>query len=158
MAFTKVNPKIVDFGDGEIGAVIDTLPIKSGQTYKTGQLMILSAGEVAAAADDDIPTHIALTDVDTAVTAGTLVDFARLKVGMHLEMYCTSTGTDTAVGRSNVGVAYDYEVTSNVGTVEIGATADGVFKVVKLACDYEPERNALTDAPGKCIVEVMKVG
>jgi len=102
-------------------------------------------------ASTEIPTHMFRTTRDTAEN-DTNVEVDRLAKGVQIEMYCTG-----AVGIANVGLLYDLDVsTANTHIVDLAASDDDVFKVLRLAATYEPERNATADDPGKCIVEIMK--
>lgn len=151
MAFVAVNPRVVNFGRGRVALVRDTLPIADTQTWKQGEFGIFKSSELYVAVADEIPTHIFREDRDTAEN-DTDVEVDRLAVGVQLEMYCSG-----AVGVANLFKTYDLNVSSNVHTIDLTAEVDDVFKIVRLAADYEPERNATADDPGKCIAEIMKV-
>ena len=152
MSFTAVNPKVVSFGRNRVGLERDTLPIAASQTWKVGEFGIFSGGTLSVCASTEIPTHIFRTTRDTKVD-DTNLEVDRLAKGVQLEMYCTG-----AVGIANVGLTYDLDVsTAHTHIVDLAASDDDVFKVVRLAATYEPERNATADDPGKCIVEIMKM-
>jgi len=151
MAFVAVNPKVINFGASRVAMEKDTLPIANTQTWKQGEFGIFKSSELYVAGDNEIPTHIFREDRDTAENS-TDVEVDRIEVGMQLEMYCSA-----AVGIANLFKTYDLDETSNIHTVNLSAESDDVFKIVRLAADYEPERNVTADNPGKCIVEIMKV-
>ena len=150
-SFVAINPKVVFFGKTRVALERDTLPIANAQTWKTGEFGIFTGGELSVAASTEIPTHIFRFDRDTAENS-TNVEVDRLSIGVRLEMYCSA-----AVGIANLRLIYDLAVSANIHTVDLSATSDKIFRVVKLAATYEPERNATADNPGKCIVEIMKV-
>jgi len=151
MSFTAVNPKVVNFGGNRVGLEQDTLPIADSQTWKVGEFGIFSGGELTVAGSGAIPTHI-FRNTRTVAENSTEVTVDRLEVGTQLEMYCSA-----AVGVANLAISYDLVVAANKHAVNLSATADAEFKVVRLAADYEPERNATADNPGKCIVEIQKL-
>ena len=146
-----INPKVVNFGGARVAMERDTLPIADGQTWKQGEFGIFKSSELNVAVADEIPTHIFREDRDTAENS-TNVEVDRIVVGMQMEMY-----TSAAVGVAHLFLRYDLNVAGNVHTVDLGTSGDQVFRVVRLSADYEPERNATSDNPGKCTVEIMKV-
>jgi len=151
MSFTAINPKVVNFGRGRVALERDTLPIAASQTWKRGEFAIFSSSTLNVCTTGDIPTHVFRTTRDTK-DDDTNVEVDRLAKGVQIEMYCTG-----AVGIANVGLLYDLDVsTANTHIVDLSNSATDVFKVVRLAATYEPERNATADDPGKCIVEIMK--
>ena len=153
MAFNAVNPKVVNYGEGRIGLERDRLAIAASQTWKQGEFGIFTpGGTLSVCSAGDIPTHIFREDRSIAEDS-TVVEVDRIETGIQLEMYCTA-----AVGVANIGVTYDLQLSgSNTHIVDLSATNDDVFRVTDIAAVYEPERNATSDNPGKCIVEIMKV-
>jgi predicted RecA/RadA family phage recombinase len=146
-----VNPKIINFGSDRVGLEIDKLPIAAAQTWKKGAMLIFKSSALNTAGNGEIPTHIAVDD-QTAPATSTIVEAYRLEVGVQLEVSCSA-----AVGIANVGVAYDMVLSGVYATLNLSATADACWKVVRLAADYEPSLNATADNPGKCIIEVAKL-
>ena len=157
--FTAVNPIIV--GTKHIPELRKNLPVAASQTWKKGTPVIITSGEVTICTDGDIPCGQAADDITTAQTQGTDVGVILWNVGTRLEMYVYSGDTPTAAAASQLGVAYDLRIlnstTTAVGTIDVNATTDKVFRVIDLAYLYEPERNNAADTPGKVLVEVMKV-
>lgn len=153
MAFSAVNPRVVNFGEGRIGLERDTLAIAASQTWKQGEFGIFTPGStLSVCSAGDIPTHIFREDRDI-IDDNTNPEVDRIEVGIQLEMYCSG-----AVGVANLMQTYDLTLSgSNTHIVNLSAADDDVFMIVDLAATYEPERNATADDPGKCIVAIMKI-
>ena len=155
--FTAQNPKLLDTKPELVNVTV-----AAAQTWSRGSLVIITAGAATLCADGDIPTHIAASDI-AAPDTSTLVPLYRLKVGSRLECYTASnTSTAAAVGVANVGNAYDWALitgsaASAIFHLNLGSNSDKCALVIDLAANYEPERNATADSPGKCIVEVLRV-
>ena len=152
--FTAVNPKYI--APDSLPAPITKIRAAGSQTWKKGEFGYLSSGLVAAVATTTGGSAVYcqfLEDQDTSTTANDLVWVRVLQAGDRFEIYVTSNGTDNAIAAANIGTGYDAYTASNVCYLDVNATTGAQFEVEKLAADYEPERNASTDTPGKCIVK-----
>lgn len=155
-----VNPIIV--GPLNKQPELTLVPVASSQTYVKGAPFYFSSGQATIVADGKIPNGQFATDVSTAVAANTYVPVYMWNVGTRLEIYVTTTGSASAITYANLGICYDLEVigtdVSLIAYIDLSDTTDKTFRVLDIASNYEPLTNAAADSPGKCIVEVMKVG
>lgn len=154
---TAVNPRIIDMSTAELVDVGSA----ASMTGRKGVPIVLAAGLATVCSDGDIPWGCLAEDVTTAKTTGTATKCYRWRVGTRLEMYVASGGASSAIGTANKGLDYDLQIIGSgataIGYVDIGATTDKIFRVIDIAAEYEPIKNATADDPGKCIVEVMAV-
>jgi hypothetical protein len=151
--FTAVNPKVVSTASPQ-GLPLRALLAEDAKTWKKGEIGTLSSGTVtpvSGTTGGDAPYCIFAEDQDTATSTST-VWVRLLQPEARLEMYVTTDGTDAAIGVANIGTKYACYTTSNVTYLDVNVTSGADFEVEKLAADYEPERNATADTPGKCIV------
>lgn len=156
MSITAVNPRIIDGTAEEV-----TAPVAASQTWSKGCPVILTAGALTQCAAGDIPSGLASEDI-AAPAETSMQKFWRFNIGTRMEIYVYNAASASAIAASNLGIAYDLQMigiagVTSVGVLDLGATTDKCFLVKDLAANYEPERNAAADSPGKCIVEVVKL-
>ena len=116
------------------------------QTWKQGQVGYYSSG-LATFCDDDATNvkFMFLEDQDTSTTASELVWVGIITSDMIFEGF----ELDGTVARSNIGVPYALDLTSNVITVDIGDTGNDAVTIVDLGWIYEPSRNTSADVKAR---------
>ena len=144
----KQNPK---FAKGE---AIDIIRVPSAAaTWKAGQFLKVAAGlATPCVSDDQIIKYIALSDQDSAPTAGTLVKVGVLKAGTILEI----NELDGTLSTANVNENYAIDVTSNIVTVDVGDTTNTAVKIVQLASDYNSEKYDSSDVQARCRIQILQ--
>ena len=154
---TAVNPKVLDLNT----VALRKCKAATSLQGRKGMPVKMSSGQIAACSDDEVPWGLLAEDVEDAATANDAVDVYQLFPGSMLEIYVCSSGSATAITTANIGLAYDLEMIGSapneIGYLDLGATSDKLFLVVDVASEYEPERNAAADSPGKAIVRVQVV-
>jgi len=151
--FTAVNPKVISTPSPQ-GLPLRQLLAEDSKTWKKGELGYFTSGTVAPVSSTTGSSEAKLIfaeDQDVSTSAST-VWVRLLQPETRLEIYVANSTSDAAIGVANLGDAYEVIGTSNVTYLDVGATTTPNFEVEKLAADYEPERNATADTPGKCIV------
>ena len=151
--FSAVNPKVVSTPSPQ-GLPLRYMLAEDSKTWKKGELGYITSGTVSPVATTTGSGEpcLVFAEDQTTSTSSTSVWVRLLQPETRLEIYVTNNGTDAAVGVANLNVAYEVYGLSNVTYLDVGATTAPDFVVEKLAADYEPERNATADTPGKCIV------
>lgn len=147
--FTATNPIILSSG-----CALREMLAANSVTWKKGELGYLTSGTVTpvsgATGGKSVYCQFA-EDQDTA-TSSSNVWVRVLKPETILEVYVTATnGTAAAIGVANMGVKYGIYSASNVCTLDTAQTA-GDFEVIALSANYDAERNATANTPGKCKV------
>jgi len=151
--FTAVNPKYI--APESLPAPVRKLDATDSKTWKKGEFCTLASGKVGPLSGTTGGTAVYgqfLEDQDTA-TSSSQVWVRVLQDGDRFELYVVSDGADAAIGVANIGTKYAIYQASNKCYLDTNVTSNAEFEVEKLAADYEPERNATADTPGKCIVK-----
>lgn len=131
MGFVPLNP---------CAERITWLPEAATQTFKQGDLVIISSGKVAVMTDDDDIFGIALRDA-----TGTTDTQLPIYVPGVDEKFIAEASTTTA--QTNVGVAYALVVTSGSMAVNPGSTTTAAFYIDQL----DKRDGATTGAGGRVI-------
>ena len=152
---TAVNPKVRYTPSGALPMV--QLKAAASQTWKQGEFGYLSSGQVTPAVTGAIPYCIFAEAQATSTSANDLVWVYLLEVGTELEIFVTNNGTDALETALTVGGLYDLYVASNKHYIDVNASTDDTFLVLKLASEYEEAMHDATDTPGKVLVRLMKV-
>ena len=128
------------------------------QTWKAGQWANNSASGlvVVCATDDDEATgggikYVLLEDQDTS-TSSSDVWVGDITSGMVFEI----NELDGAVTNSSIGDSFAINVTSNIVTFDVSDTTDEAVVLMRIAADYEPEKNASGDTLALCHVRVRQ--
>jgi hypothetical protein len=150
-----VNPKVRWTPSGALPKVQLKAPVS--QTWKAGEFGVLSSGEIIPAVTGSIPYCIFAETQSTATTASELVWVYLLEVGTQLEIFVTNNGTDAVETDLTIGGLYDLYVASNKHYIDVNASTDDTFRVLKYASEYEEAMHDATDSPGKVLVSVEKV-
>lgn len=116
------------------------LPEAATQTFKQGDLVIISSGKVAVMTDDDDIFGVAMRDA-----TGTTDTSLPIYVPGADEKFIAEASTTTA--QTNVGVAYALVVTSGSMAVNPGSTTTAAFYIDSL----DPRDGATTGAGGRVI-------
>lgn len=154
---TAVNPKIVS-APGYTSLPLEKIAAGTSKTWKQGEFLTLSSGLAQAAATGDIPRYIAAEDQSTATSAGDTVWAYRLEEGMILEMYVVDTTAAAAETAAVIGTSYDLYVASNKHYVEVNASTDKVFRILKHGSDYNSAQFTSTQTPGVVQVVLQNIG
>ena len=150
-----VNPKLLNDKFTTV-----KLLAENSKTWIKGQPCILTSGTVTPlTGTGSVAVYGVFAEDQTSSTSTTSVWVHKLEAGALLEVYVQTNGTTSTVGVANIGTGYGLEMGAGsggtlaaVGYLDLG-TANGQFFVQRLSVDYEPERNAAADDPGKCIVK-----
>lgn len=134
------------------------------QTWKKGQFGYASSGTITpvdGSTGGSSAIYVFAEDQLTSTSSDDVWVY-KLEKGVKLQMYVTSTATDTAIGIANLDVGYDVYTKSNVTYLDVGATTGAKFKVEKICNSTDttspmPERLAFDEqltstAPGLCQV------
>lgn len=125
---------------GPIADRITVLPEAATQTFKQGDLVIISGGKVAVMTDDDDIFGVAMQDA-----SGTADTDVPVYVIHASDKFIAEASTTTA--QTNVGVAYALVVTSGSMAVNPGSTTTAAFYIDSL----DPRDGATTGAGGRVI-------
>ena len=123
---------------------METKKVPSGAvTWKAGQFLTINAGLAEAAADDAVNLkYYALTDQDSAPTAGDLVLVGVLTPDQIFEL---NEDAATAVTTANVGIPYGIDVASNIVTIDKSDTTNDCMIITELAFNYNPFKYTAAD-------------
>lgn len=125
---------------GPVADRISVLPEAATQTFKTGDLVIISSGKIAVATDDDDVFGVALHDASGTTNTDTFV-----YVIHPGDKFIAEASDTTAV--TNQGVAYALVMTSGSMAVNPGSTSTAAFYIDSL----DPRDGATTGAGGRVI-------
>ena len=121
-------------------------------TWTAGQWLFAASGLATACASDATAVqYVALEDQAVAPSSGDMVEVGLIEAGQTYELF-ELNGTLAA---ANVGENYGLDVTSNIVTLDVAETSAAAVKIVRLAADYEPERNDSADVSARCEVRVL---
>ena len=115
---------------------ITVLPEAATQSFKTGDLVIISSGKVAVATDDENVFGVAMNDA-----SGTTDTDVSVYVIYPGDKFIAESGAATAV--ANQGVAYDINMTSGSMSVTTGTAESAVFYIDCL----DPRDGAVAASP-----------
>ena len=101
---------------------ITVLPEAASQTFKSGDLVIISSGKVAVASSDDDVFGVAMQDA-----SGTTNTPTNVYVIYPGDKFIAESGAATAI--ANQGVAYDLDMTSGSMSVTTGTAASAAFYI-----------------------------
>lgn len=154
-SLTAVNPKICDFPSARGNDLVARLA-EDSKTWVVGELGFYTSGTATPVSTTLGSTNAAFQFCDTqsTTTSTSTVNVRELNIGDRLEMYVVNDGNSATIGAGEINSTYGVYGASNVTYLDL-KEGTGPFRVKKIASNYEPERNAVTDSPGKCIVEYV---
>ena len=121
-------------------------------TWKAGQWLYAASGLATACASDATAVqYVALSDQNTNPSSGALEEVGLITADQTWEIF----ELDGTLAAANVGESYGIDVTANILTVDEAETTAKSVKIVRLASDYEPERNVAADVKARCEVRVL---
>lgn len=148
-ALTSKNP-VIRTGAREMRRI--QVP-SAAVTWEAGQFLKSVSGHATACATNDVTAkYYALSDQASAPSAGDLIDVGVLEASQTFEI----NELDGTLSDANVGQEYELDVTSNVCTLDVAATTNKFFRIVRLASDYEPEKNTSADTKARCEVSILQ--
>jgi len=153
----KRNPWIVEMGAGRITKVP-----AAATTFKSGQFLTVSSGLATAYASDGTSIrYYSLTDQDTTLTAGDMVDVVAIADDTIFEGFVTTENgghdIDSAITSANNGNAYGITVGTNYTTVNLSMTTASTSpaSIVDYAPNYSPMTDTTSTSPGKCQFKIV---
>lgn len=146
-AIALQNPKLVK-GRMEVVEVPS-----AADTWKAGEFLVATAGHATQAATGDVDLkYYALSDQDSAPSAGALIKVGLLTSDQVFEMNETAAST---ISDANVNIPYGIVVASNKATFDITDTT-GCVRVVEIASNYNKFKYTSADTNARARVKILQ--
>lgn len=129
---------------------IDAVVVEAAsQSFKEGQLLSISSGQVSAVASDATGIYaVALSDASGTTNAAIKVKVIMQDTLLYGNVY-HATATSAITARANVGVKYALYVANNKCHVDIGDESNDAVVIVAL------DEGEVGDAYGHCYFRVI---
>jgi hypothetical protein len=126
-------------------------------TWKQGEFGHFESGVADPCVTGEIPAFIYAETQATATTANDLIWVYLLEVGTEIEICVTNNGTDKPETDAVIQGDYDLYVASNLHYLDVNASTDDVYRVIKHGSDYDAGTFTATGEPGRVLARILKV-